>query len=1170
MEAELDKENIADSLSVASTHKCAAPSPRKGAKKTRSLSMGPGALSVPLKEDSGNRRKSAFPAVKSILPSKEDEEKRRAARRKSLDAEPPSTPPEQVEEPEPESSPANQRDLHQRKHRRRSSGIPPLNFGNPEDLESSSPASGSSPTSSDSEVVVDGADDDDTAMSLDDEIEATGQSLASMGSSASDTTSSSGRLDEALRQAVAQASSQDSQHIGYDGFEEKSVDATNKGIAHAFKPWIQKGSNLSSLQDQENINPFSPAFKAQIAVSRTQENTPMDEDTQDMSMDMTHVMGGIIQQGIVGRASESDSTPTQQKTLKRRRSSTNVALATNATSEGSPGPAKRQAGRRSSVRRRRSSAENSELGDETMDLTMAVGGIQQIQSQNSNRRESVDISLGDETMDFTMVQGGILSGSQSQELDELNNDEDLSMELTATLEKTIKVQPIPAITRSPARSTRSPRKSLMVVQTPEKNTSKSPSRQLKTPTPTKTPTKSPRKSPRKNLGPSALRNEITLAQESEAVPEVQTPENNTKAIAQPTQPAPPKFDVPVAESPKNQPPTILVAATPPRRRVSDLAPVFSPLKPSVIKTSLSDSIKLLSTPRKQHQTSPLKRAVFGSPKAQATPKKAATPKKTPTPKRSATPRKRGGRVGFAAEEDKENEPEVPEKNERQEEVEKIQLQDFLNMTNIRFMDLTTTKRRHTGFPGAEGRLAPEYNEEDDSPLSLESTVAAAACTVPMLTMYQHSCHEMKNYIAGGRDDLRTLEAEVYESQPPLFQEYMSAPPDERAIMDNQFKNMKTNARLQSKAGWHAWRSQLLTDLKAGLLQSSADFDDDASLLSRQEELLNATLPDLLSYNEELETQCRQLQERADELSSDDRDELEATRERLVAADTEIEEKKRLLAELQSELAEKEASVEAVTERKTECLEEIKEAERVREEYRGWSAGEVSILKAEVDALEREHGWAVTSASSNPTTLTLTYKSDLELFFHPSSFQSESEIPNTPISLTYIGDDTRHSNANPRPLTTTKRFFLQLLRAHLHSVPQSSTPISTLLTSISSTWSCSLSLAEATRHLSLTSLTTESILSDERIAIDTKILLPTLQTKVNARFEVAVAVVGAEVESTVKVEARVVYGERYNEGKMGEFLMQFTGGKVGGIEGMGKWAEGVEDLRVRLIRRGRKG
>jgi kinetochore protein Spc7/SPC105 len=56
MAAEFDKENFTDGLLATSSAKRDAPSPKKS-KKSRSLSMGPGALNVPLKEDSGNRRK---------------------------------------------------------------------------------------------------------------------------------------------------------------------------------------------------------------------------------------------------------------------------------------------------------------------------------------------------------------------------------------------------------------------------------------------------------------------------------------------------------------------------------------------------------------------------------------------------------------------------------------------------------------------------------------------------------------------------------------------------------------------------------------------------------------------------------------------------------------------------------------------------------------------------------------------------------------------------------------------------------------------------------------------------------------------------------------------------------------------------------------------------------
>jgi kinetochore protein Spc7/SPC105 len=54
---EADKENITDGLVAPKAAFVTLPSPKKGVKKPRSLSIGPGALNVPLKEDSGNRRK---------------------------------------------------------------------------------------------------------------------------------------------------------------------------------------------------------------------------------------------------------------------------------------------------------------------------------------------------------------------------------------------------------------------------------------------------------------------------------------------------------------------------------------------------------------------------------------------------------------------------------------------------------------------------------------------------------------------------------------------------------------------------------------------------------------------------------------------------------------------------------------------------------------------------------------------------------------------------------------------------------------------------------------------------------------------------------------------------------------------------------------------------------
>ncbi|KAL1625104.1 hypothetical protein SLS56_007531 [Neofusicoccum ribis] len=1245
MSAVDNKENIAEGLSVGSPAKSTALSPKKsGGRKTRSKSIGPGGLDVPLKETGGNRRKSAMPAmpVKSIL-SREDEVKRREERRKSLarrrvsfapeatlhtwdvieymrdattssassnstrrasnatqdssspergvrfsgpdsdPAEPPSTPPEQAEDDLPSSSPEKQRDLHQKK-RRRSSGIPPMNFNNPDDEFSSSPYSGSSATGSDDIEIASDDGDGSTMMSLDagDDNEHTTASVAS-----NDSTGSSARLDAALRQAAEQAGTTRFQ-IDDEDDEEASMEMASDEITAAFKPWVQR---TTFSEDKENVQPAPLAFQLP---------GPDQDDTsegEEMSMDITRAIGGIV----VPRQNEEEQSPEPDNVtmdfttaigsiqstepakepnragVKRRRSS---VLPATADDQGSP--AKRQASRRMSIRKRKSLAQGELLEDGTMDLTTAIGGIKSQQPQEKDiRRESVDSSFGEQTMDFTMVMGGIENSNTKQpSADDTviskDDNEDLSMEFTAILgsiqnkqqdatpatpelKKTAVATP-PSKRGSAARFTNNhpevPSPSPMKVNNAVIANMESPMPALKIHKDT-TPKRSPRRSPRKSVGAtkpdSAIVSKPATAVDSQ-------PESLRKHI----EPSPAKTEDAMQDVIEQQVSTPMEEAS--------TTPVEEPAPKAT--NTLMDSIKLLSTPRKQVFLSPLKRPFASTPK-QPTPRKSPSPKKTPSPKKAASPRKQ---VQFGIDQEA---PAVEEGNgsaqetfgEDDEQAPQIQLQEFLELTKIRFMDLTTTKRRHTGYPGAQngfGRSASMGAAEIEGKDDLETCVVAAACTEPEYLMYQHACHELKRYIAEGKNLVRQIEEETYEENPALFREYLSAPTDQRQVMDNQFKNMKTNARLKTKEAWYGWRSNLLHDIKAGLMRTADSFNDDDMALKKQEEIVDSTLPVLQQHHDKLETECQQLQRRAEELNGADRDELDAAREQLIAAETTIAEKRRKVEALQKELAEKEAGIEAVKERKVECIEEIKAAERVREECRGWSVDEVSTLKARVSALESEHGWLITSASMDPKTVTMSYRSDLQLFFHPSAFAPhalDEKSPNATISLTYIGDS---KPTNATPLTTTKRFFLQVLRANLHCLPQATTSIRSMLMHVARGWDVALAVAENVRRLSLAQITDECILSDERMAVNTNMLLPSVQSKVRCVFEVGVTVNGVEdLKTDVTTSAKVIYGEQYKEGKMAEFLGQFVGTAVA-VDKSTAWGDAVTDLRDRLVARGKKG
>lgn len=279
--------------------------------------------------------------------------------------------------------------------------------------------------------------------------------------------------------------------------------------------------------------------------------------------------------------------------------------------------------------------------------------------------------------------------------------------------------------------------------------------------------------------------------------------------------------------------------------------------------------------------------------------------------------------------------------EADQDGDRIHLQDFLNMTSIRFMELTTTKRRHTQAPGTLDNGFLDDGEED---LSLERCVVAGACTVPMLELYQHSCRELKKYISEGRRIVKEIETDTFEENPPLFKEYMAATPEIKTLMDKQFMNVKNHARLLSKAMWYEWRMKLQEGLKEGLSGIDDGMETDKELLDKQKSLLDSVLPPIVARYKSLLEERNNLEEVARELADCDPADLEAAREELASLDEDVEYKKKRIAELREQFQASEVEVEDLITQKQNCVDEIAESEKIREECRGWTSTEVNSLK----------------------------------------------------------------------------------------------------------------------------------------------------------------------------------------------------------------------------------
>ncbi|KAM0702084.1 hypothetical protein Q7P35_010994 [Cladosporium inversicolor] len=1395
-------------------------SPRKS--KGRSKSIGPGGLDEDAEQNSEqkdemkNRRKSAFvPAVRGILPSQADAE-RKAARRKSManrrvsfapeatlhtwdvieymrdhttsteasestrrasgitrnsssspGSEPPSTPLEQSSSPA--QSPAHQRDLHQKK-RRRVSAVPPMNFNNPDDLESSMISGSSEVSGSEGEEEGDSEVEDEdatgTAMSLD---MGDNSLLSTTDSDAS--TSSSARLERNLREAANTAGTRG---IEYDeAYEEdqeedlgdETMDLANDEVTNAFRPWAQRHADeedepiLSAALDQENVNPFSPAFQASAAAMLKPRYSTIEEegeeeeeeDDQDMSMDVTRAVGGILQARtnnlesspmdgdgtmdftqVVGKINDNTQAQSPTRSSKKRRMST--------TEAGSPGFSVVQ-----QSKRRRSSMARSSMGDETMDLTMAIGGVQESgppaktdrRQSVARRRSSGVASEADEaTMDFTQAIGGI-HGSKRESLHSLGEDEDLSMELTTAFggfqaAERAAAEELPSTPQEPGSpaalavaANTTPKDQERFRNVPESGARKSltpvlqkeASRSAENPASAKASSVRTRKSssPAKSspvrqknevkqlrLTRSAtkekpivlskgspLKNEVSYpelpsldvptlqtestpqqsppVQETEQVesasraqlfavlqdpqpspsvekqlrstpvkhtPKVETPQVSaspqrkshsprralTPKVATPeplrTKTATPKSSTPKVATPKpatpqaSTPKTVTTKATTPKHGktgdsttpktasakkqisqalqastnpstpqenqgtlehatpVQETTPRARAAPEGSLKeaTRLADSIKLMSTPRKET----LKAL---TPKKH-TPKKQVSPMRRPTPAGKSTPKTRSATQKSPAQQLSDDIFNLQPAAEKQQ----VRLQDFLDAASIRFMDLTTTKRRMTYAPTPSKRRRSNADETAETEVTLESAVVAAACTEPEKELFSHACHELKRYIHEGKGAIKELEAETFQDTPRLIQAYMSATSDRKMAIDAQLRDMKTHARMRSKEMWYGWRSQLLDELMH-VLQGIAEglLKDDETLQAR-EEILSQVLPQMIQKQASLQQDAEQLEVEASATSDEEKEELEAARARITSVEAELAEKRRILEELQYDVNEQEEIGENLRETKDEFTAAIKEAERVRESYRTISVDEINALKGEfstslptckqlanrfadsVKSLEDTYRWSITTATSSPPTVTMTYKSSLQLFFHPSAFrtpgQEASTRPNAPIGLTYTG--------TTQPLPTTVRFFLQLLRASLHALPQCTTKVSSLLHFVSSGWTTALAVAESERRLAIEGLTDTRIVSDERLSIASLILLPKTKTKVRISFDILAAIgEGLALSESVEVDVRVVYGETLNEKKLKEVLQ---GNVSGGVDG---WEGAVREVKAMLLSKSAK-
>ncbi|KAK6527117.1 hypothetical protein TWF281_010309 [Arthrobotrys megalospora] len=503
--------------------------------------------------------------------------------------------------------------------------------------------------------------------------------------------------------------------------------------------------------------------------------------------------------------------------------------------------------------------------------------------------------------------------------------------------------------------------------------------------------------------------------------------------------------------------------------------------------------------------------VFGPSKAIPTPAK-ATP--TPVVQIETQP---------AMDVDHEDDDEV--------DVPTMAMKDFLSMIGISFLDgITSTKHRRQ--TGAILGLGVEMNDEE---VSIGDQINGQLTIRPFLELYEHLQRELKRSNKEGKEMFKQIEKMVLEENPRLFREYLLAPPDVRAVMDLQFKNIKSSSRLEARGDWYTWRQGLQETIKAKAVENLAGLKIDEGNLKKWREIVDTLGPGLETKKKELEERVEVLKARKEEIEGCDPKELEEKREALRNSKKRLEEKKKELERLNAVGEELEGEVKGREERRERCLSAIESAEKVAEANKGYTEEEVVSSIDRVRELEEKTGWTLKKAEG-PCFLEMVYKKILAVRFDTQ----RPDNKDSPVELTLLN--------TPTP-TAQQKFFVEAIQASARE--GGFKKFKGLLKHISERWDRASSLLVEMSKVA-GPYPNAVTLENGGMVFMADMLVMERKAKVRVRFSI-----GGDLMERVGIKAEAVYGEGMSGWKLDEYLERVVDG-----EGMG-WREAMRSLGRQL-------
>ncbi|EIW64941.1 uncharacterized protein TRAVEDRAFT_68623 [Trametes versicolor FP-101664 SS1] len=317
---------------------------------------------------------------------------------------------------------------------------------------------------------------------------------------------------------------------------------------------------------------------------------------------------------------------------------------------------------------------------------------------------------------------------------------------------------------------------------------------------------------------------------------------------------------------------------------------------------------------------------------------------------------------------------VPDEPLQDDDGPTISIEQFFQMTGIRFMDeLTMHKpRRSTVMPG---QLRPRARRRsssrdpassigpagsgaggDEEAIPLAEFAVTMAMDMPRLDLYGAVARDLTAYIQECKKIYREAEEEALKVTPGLFKEFAIVDEAEQAMLIHQLKLIKANNMGTAKSQWYDWKLQWVEQLYESAAQGFSNLESDATYLAGVIKEAQDILPQLRDEYAEVTRLLEQEQADIDEIENSDKDFLNELKATIAEQSTEIEAFRADVSEAKAKLDRLDEKLVEIDAQKAEATSAIAEAKHIIHIQKESTSVEVFRLKDELEALQDLHLW----------------------------------------------------------------------------------------------------------------------------------------------------------------------------------------------------------------------